>query len=937
MTRVLFVLLALLAASPAFAQQAARPAATPAAATDAQLHLIVIDVTQSGIPTATITITPAGRDPIEVMTDEKGVVTVPSLPVGDVKVRVEFSGFDPAEGVVRLQRGMNNQTVELKLAGLSQEVQVSSEDVNADTRGSAMATALTKEEISALPDDQEELQRYLEQLAGPEGATFVMNGFRGGRLPSKEEIRSIRIRSNSFAADGHESGGRQQIEIITRPNTGAYSGGLNVAYQGDNLNARNAQSMVETPEGTKQFQMQFRGPIVKDKTSFNLNVQNNNRFQSNSIIAISANGTQVRVPTETQNINGGIEHALTKNSTLRLSYQGQRSEGRNQGLTQFDLPERAQTTRNTGNMYRAQVQGIVGTNMLNEVRFEVNRRRQETSSVTNAAAILIPEVENRGGAGVARNNLTQTFELADNFDFTPFRNHQMRVGLLLEGGLYENFDETNPLGRTTYGSLTEYNWDLKLQTTQRQGTYTSSFTQYQAGMYIQDDIRVNNHLSVGVGLRNEMQTRIGDKLNLMPRVGFSLNPFSGGRTSIRGGYGIYYDWYDASLYDQTLRLNGVAQQDYTTLYEYDGTFNELGIFVPTLDANGKAIQIGSTGGVGSGPTNRTVAAPDLELPYVHQSSIGVQQQLASNLSLQVTYQKLVGRNQYRGIDINYGDLVFDGVNFVRVRPDPTSNIVTEIQSTGRSESDRVTFQTRYQLPNSRGFFQFAYQLGKAKADFSGATSLPSDSAHPELDWGPQGQDIRHQMQLGGSIRLPWQIRLQSQLNVRSAPAYNFTTGSDNNKDGVVNDRFDGVGRNSLRGESTWEIRQASISKIFGFGGPRADGGNSGGNPGGGNPGGGNPGGGGFRGPNNQQGGGFQGGGGNSGGGGGFQGGGNFRGNNNNNGNNSRYQIEFAISAQNPLNRVVRTGYTGNIRSPFFGTATTINPARKITFNTSFRF
>src|SRR4030095_17092253 len=95
--------------------------------------------------------------------------------------------------------------------------------------------------------------------------------------------------------------------------------------------------------------------------------------------------------------------------------------------------------------------------------------------------------------------------------------------------------------------------------------------------------------------------------------------------------------------------------------------------------------------------------------------------------------------------------------------------------------------------------------------------------------------------------LPWQIRLQSQRNVRSAPAYNFTTGSDNNKDGVVNDRFEGVGRNSLRGESTWEIRQASLSKIFGFGGPRGDGGRNNGG-----------GGGGFRGPKNQRGGGFPG-------------------------------------------------------------------------------
>lgn len=42
-------------------------------------------------------------------------------------------------------------------------------------------------------------------------------------------------------------------------------------------------------------------------------------------------------------------------------------------------------------------------------------------------------------------------------------------------------------------------------------------------------------------------------------------------------------------------------------------------------------------------------------------------------------------------------------------------------------------------------------------------------------------------------------------------------------------------------------------------------------------------------------------------------------------------------AQNPLNRVIRSGYTGNLRSPFFGTATSVNNARRESFSTSFRF
>jgi hypothetical protein len=912
MTRSSFALIALLLAAPAFAQQNApaqalapdQNTAGTRAANQAELRLVVVDTTNSGVPTATVTVTPPTGTPVTVMTDDRGLVTIPGLLAGDVKVKVEFVGFETFEGPLRLVRGANNQTVTLSLAGLTDEVVVQTEDaVAGDTRGGAMVTSLSSTEIDALPDDPEELQRVLEELAGPEGATFFLNGFSGGRLPTKDEIRAIRIRSNSFAADGHDSGGRQQIEIITRPNAVSYNGNVNFGYQGNVANARHPQATAETPEGTKQVQLQLRGPIVRNKTSFSLNVSGNNQFRSNAIIAVGPGGerlgTQVRMPSENRNVNAGIEHALTNNSTLRLSYQAQRQEGRNQGLSNFDLPERATTTSSSGDMFRAQVQGIVGKTMLNEIRFELNNRSSETASLTSAPTIIVQDAFNAGGAGVNRNNLNRTFELADNFDFTPFKNHQMRVGVLLEGGHYEYFDQTNPLGRTTYASLPDYNANRPLQISRRLGEpIETSFNQYQLGFYIQDDIRVNNRLSLGVGLRNELQSRIGDKTNLMPRVGFSLNPF-GSTTSIRGGYGIYYDWYDASLHDTTLRLNGVAQQDITEYFFYD----EFGTRLPS-----------TIGGGGTAAPNRTVAARDLDLPFVHQSSIGVQQQLPYNLNLQVTYQRLEGRNQLRGIDVNTP--IFNELTGLFQRPDPTSGIVTEIQSTGRSKRDQVTFQTRYQWPGQRGFTQFSYQLGKSEADYSGATSLPSNSLDPSLDWGPQGQDIRHQAQLGGMVRLPWDIQLQGQFRYRSAPAYNWTTGIDNNRDGVINDRPEGVTRNSLRGESTWDIGQLSVRKQIGFGGPR-DGGT---NPGGFGPPGGGPGG--FRGGPNAQG-----------PGGGGPGG--FRGPNNNG--NQRYSVEFSVQASNPLNRVIRQGYTGNERSPFFGTATSVSSPRRVSFNTSFRF
>ena len=49
---------------------------------------------------------------------------------------------------------------------------------------------------------------------------------------------------------------------------------------------------------------------------------------------------------------------------------------------------------------------------------------------------------------------------------------------------------------------------------------------------------------MSVGVRNEMQSHIDDKLNLMPRLGFTATPWKLA-PRIRGGYGLFYDWYSS--------------------------------------------------------------------------------------------------------------------------------------------------------------------------------------------------------------------------------------------------------------------------------------------------------------------------------------------------------------------------------------------------------
>ena len=60
--------------------------------------------------------------------------------------------------------------------------------------------------------------------------------------------------------------------------------------------------------------------------------------------------------------------------------------------------------------------------------------------------MIVLDAFSDGGAGVWNNSSSRGFELADNLDFNVGRKHQMRVGILLEGDAFSNFDAQNNAG-----------------------------------------------------------------------------------------------------------------------------------------------------------------------------------------------------------------------------------------------------------------------------------------------------------------------------------------------------------------------------------------------------------------------------------------------------------------------------------------------------------
>ena len=230
------------------------------------------------------------------------------------------------------------------------------------------------------------------------------------------------------------------------------------------------------------------------------------------------------------------------------------------------------------------------------------------------------------------------------------------------------------------------------------------------------------------------------------------------------------------------------------------------------------------------------------------------------------------------------------------------------------------------VPKRRIFGNVMYQLANTRNTADNPLALPSNSLDPDADWGPAAQDVRHRVFVLANAPLPYGLRVGLNSRYSSARPYNLTTGIDNNEDTVFNDRPAGVGRNSLRGASNWTV-DLRVTKSINLGGVALRGGPEGVPMGGGVPPASNAQGFAAQGP------GGMGGGGRGGGGGGDEGPRMFVAE----GNAARYRLDLYTSVTNLLNHVNLNTFVGNLRSSFFGTATSAAPARRLEFGATFSF
>jgi hypothetical protein len=313
---------------------------------------------------------------------------------------------------------------------------------------------------------------------------------------------------------------------------------------------------------------------------------------------------------------------------------------------------------------------------------------------------------------------------------------------------------------------------------------------------------VSKALTLSPGLRYELQTHVDDHLNFAPRIGVTWSPFKSGKTSLRGSWGIFYDWLPTGTYEQVLRVDGYRQQ-------------ELNIIDPTYP--------NPTGSENVTATNRYLLADELPMSQAQRVSVGVQHAIKKWFNVGAGYVYGEGTNLLIGQNLN---APVDGV-----RPDPTfANVIRAVPG-GRSTQENIAGNLSLSVPSppgaansptapkfvwKRGLGVYLYaSYNRSENNTDGAFAVPFD---PTLatEWGPISADFRRRTSLSLSSGAIKNFFGQISMTANGGVPINIRTGQDDNADLLFNDRPIGYSRNSARGAGQLNVN-GYFNYTFGFG------------------------------------------------------------------------------------------------------------------------
>jgi hypothetical protein len=345
------------------------------------------------------------------------------------------------------------------------------------------------------------------------------------------------------------------------------------------------------------------------------------------------------------------------------------------GATGFSLPSQQVNQNQKNNTVQITDTQVIGTKAVDETRFQMfyTYINQVTAGSFGTPGVDVSASFNGGGAPfLADFSHTRNYEVQNILTLTEGK-HAIKIGGRVRQANMASESTTNFNGSWTFGQPVQpagVAWclagisnptslDLYQQTqillargvpmTQilNEGSGPTHFTlssgipvqtvrQLDLGLFVQDDCRFRNNLTISAGLRYETQNNIRDHMDWAPRFSLAWAPGakngSPSKTVVRAGWGMFYDRFPEASVLSALRFNGVEQQNYIvnnplTSGGTAGSFGALASYPDVPPLSSLTLQ------------NQALYQIDrnLRAPYMMQTALGVERSLPARTTLSFNY------------------------------------------------------------------------------------------------------------------------------------------------------------------------------------------------------------------------------------------------------------------------------------------------------------
>ena len=619
---------------------------------------------------------------------------------------------------------------------------------------------------------------------------------------TEESVQEFQIATNRFSAETGRSAG-SAINVVTKSGTDQLRGSAS-------LFARDArwQSLPATydksagarpPFDRQQVAGAGGGPVAAGTFWFGAveyrNQDGATLVGTRDVAQRAIRQTFAPAPLDDLLGTARFDWHSSGSDAVMVRYSGEHADGTDASTLDRSIGS-ASYRQSSVNRYQSIVGSwthILSPRMVNALSTSLSSYHNRIDPVTAEPQLTFPSLVDGASFRVPQGTIQKRFQVSDSatfvrgghtlktggewqrvlgqFDLDVFR--QGRVELVED---FADFDH-NGDGRVD-------DQDLLFAVTLRSGKPDQGLTIRDANnnfiaLFAQDDWRVRPDLTLNLGVRYELDTDVKnisrvseinpivqpfltgtrgkDINNIGPRIGFNWAPGSA-RTSVHGGYGIYYDRVTLELQSLERGLDGRAlpiEVRAGNAFFVDPATGRFPPFAPSL-ANP------FTGFIlpGAGASGINIIDNALENPTVQQFNLGVQRALPRNVVLRVDGVHNLGTHFIIGRTIG---TVF---NPVVGGPDRVVNLESSVNTL--YDALLVSAEQRGRHSGFRVGYALAKAFNYANDDQIPFANGPIDPQDLRREFGPTPNDQRHRLTVAAWGQAPGGILIAPLWTMASA-------------------------------------------------------------------------------------------------------------------------------------------------------------------------